>query len=193
MEPTIAGAEAPTTTRTLEGRMTAAAAALLLAGAVVFLWQAPGSYQVFKAIHVAAAVVWVGGGAGLTIMALLAQRTNDTALLLSLGKQAAFLGERIFTPASFIALGFGIAMVEKVHWGWGVFWIDFALAGWALSTLIGIGYLSPASKKLNALMATKQPDDPEVRGAIGTLIGVARFDVVLLVLIVLDMAAKPTF
>jgi len=193
MEPTLTGAEAPSTTRSGPAWMTPAAAAILLVGAIVFLWQAPGSYQIYKALHVAAAVIWVGGGTALTVYALVAQRANDTPTLLSLGKQAAFLGERVFTPASFTALAFGIAMVEKASWGWGVFWVDFALVGWAVSTAIGIGYLSPASKKLTKLLAERGPDDAEVRPALDRLIGVARFDVVLLILIVVDMAAKPAF
>lgn len=193
MEPTFTGAEAPSVSSRGAAWMTPAAAALLLAGAIVFLWQAPGSYSIYKAIHIAAAVIWVGGGTSLTVFALVAQRANDTPTLLSLGKQAAFMGERVFTPASFVALGFGIAMVEKANWGWDIFWVDFALVGWAISTAVGISYLAPASKKLTKLLAERGPDDPEVRPALDRLIGVARFDVVLLILIVLDMAAKPTF
>jgi hypothetical protein len=49
------------------------------------------------------------------------------------------------------------------------------------------------SKKLTALLAEKGPDDPEVRPLLDRLIGVARFDVVMLILIVIDMAAKPSF
>ncbi len=195
MEPTLAGAEAPTTTSTRSAAswMTPAAGLILLLDAIVFLWQAPGAYQVYKTLHIAAAVIWVGGGTGLTLVALVAQRANDMPMLMSLGKQAAFLGERIFTPASFVVLGFGIALVEKADWGWSVFWIDFALVAWTASALVGIFYLSPAAKRLNALVAEHGPDDPRVRQTIDRIIGVARFDVVMLLLIVVDMAAKPTF
>lgn len=192
MEPTLVGAEAPSVSRRADW-MTPAAGLVLLVGAIVFLWGADGSYAIYKAIHVASAVVWVGGGTALTLYALVAQRADDTPALLSLGKQAAFLGERIFGPASFVVLGFGIAMVEKAGWGWGTFWIDFALALWAVSAAVGMGYLSPASKKLTRLLETEGPDAPGVRPALDRIIGVARFDVVMLLLIVLDMAAKPTF
>ncbi|HET8606326.1 MAG TPA: DUF2269 family protein [Gaiellaceae bacterium] len=192
MEPTLLGAEAPSLDRRAD-RLTPAAGLILLVGAIVFLWRAPGSYEIFKSLHVAFAVIWVGGGTAMTVYALVAQRANDTPTLLALGKQAAFLGEKIFGPASFVVLGFGIAMVEKAGWGWGSFWIDFALAVWALSAAIGIGYLSPASKKLTQLMAERGPDDPGIRPALDRIVGVARFDVVMLLLIVIDMAAKPTF
>lgn len=192
MEPTLAGAEAPSFASRRDP-LTPAAGLLLLVGAIVFLWQAPGSYQIFKALHIAFAVIWVGGGTGLTLCALVAQRANDAPQLLAIARQAAFLGEKVFGPASFVVLGFGIAMVEKAHWGWGSFWIDFGLAVWALSAAVGLGYLSPAAKKLTTLLAERGPDDPAVRPALDRIIAVARFDVVMLILIVIDMAAKPTF
>ena len=192
MEPTLASAAAPTQTKPVHP-LTYLALAVLTAGTVLFLWQASSSYEIYKTLHVVLAVVWVGGGAAFTIMALLADRNRATAEMPVIAKYATFFGERIFTPAGILVLGFGIAMVEKANWGWGVFWIDFALAGWALSTVVGIGYLSPASKKLTKLLEEKGPEHPGVRPAIDALIGVARFDVVLLILIVLDMAAKPTF
>ena len=192
MEPTLAGAEAPPVSRRADW-ITPAAGLLLLVGTIVFLWQTAGSYEIYKAIHVAAAVIWVGGGTALTVYALAAQRANDMPTLLALGKQAAFLGERIFGPASFVVLGFGIAMVEDAGWSWGIFWIDFALVVWALSAAVGIGYLSPAAKRLTRLIETNGPNDPGVRPALDRIIAVARFDVVMLVLIVVDMAAKPSF
>ena len=192
MEPTLTGAEAPSISRRKD-LMTPAAGLLLLVGAIVFLWAAPGSYQIFKALHIAFAVIWVGGGTGLTLCALVAQRADDTQQLISLGKQASFLGEKVFGPASFVVLGFGIAMVEKAGWDWGTFWIDFALVLWAVSAAVGLGYLSPAAKRLTRLLETEGPDASGVRPALDRIIGVARFDVVMLLLIVVDMAAKPTF
>jgi uncharacterized membrane protein len=191
MDNTLAGAAAPSTTR--RSPLTAIAGVLLLVGTILFLWQAPGSYQVYKALHVAFAVIWVGGGTGLTLAALVAQRANDMDQLLAIGKQASFLGEKIFGPTSFVVLAFGIAMIEKGNLGWGHFWLDFALVVWALSAAIGIGYLSPAAKKLTQLLESKGPADPAVRPALDRIIAVARFDVVMLLLIVVDMAAKPSF
>ena len=39
----------------------------LLAVGIVFLWQGPDRYSALKGVHVAFAVLWVGGGATLTI------------------------------------------------------------------------------------------------------------------------------
>ena len=50
---------------------------MLLVGSVMFLWFAPGSYQVYKALHVVAAVIWVGGDVTLTTLGIVFERRND--------------------------------------------------------------------------------------------------------------------
>jgi uncharacterized membrane protein len=193
MEPTLAGAAAPTQTKPVHP-LTYAALAVLTVGAVVFLWQAPSSYEIYKALHVALAVVWVGGGTAFTIMALLADRARATAEMPVIAKYATLFGERIFTPAGILVLGFGIAMVEKGDLGWGVFWIDFALAVWALSFVVGAGVLGPTAKKIHKAFAeSRGAMTPEIERLIDRIILIARFDVVLLLLIVVDMTAKPSF
>lgn len=191
MEPT-----APTA-RTAEdqqnARLTLIAGAVLVAGTIVFLAVAPGTYFVLLALHIVAAVLWVGGAVMLAILALVAERTKDDAGILAVGKQAEWLGLRIFTPASFIVLGLGIALVEKGNWDWGSFWVLAALIGWVTSAAIGIFFLSPEAKRLNALAAEHGMDHPETKARLKRILTIARFDVAVLVLIVIDMAAKPFF
>lgn len=169
------------------------AALAALGAGIVFLWFAPTSYEVLKAIHVAAAVVWVGGATALTIIAFRTEREGDPHALASLGRQAEWLGQRVFTPASFVVLAFGIALVHKAGWGYGRFWVDFALAAWAASTALGVGLLVPKSKQLNALIAERGVEDDEVQQRLRQILAFARVDTLLLLLIVLDMAAKPMF
>lgn len=172
--------------------ITPVAGAILLAGAIVFLWFSPGAYQIFKAVHVLAAVTWVGGGLGITISALLAQRARDSHALVALMKQADSLGKYVFMPAALVVLAFGIAMVEKAHWGWSRFWIDFALAGLGASFLIGV-FMGQEVKQLKELMGERAEDDSEVQERIRQILAVARVDTVILVLVVIAMVAKPTF
>ena len=73
----------------------------------------PDTFDVYKMAHVVAAVVWVGGGAMLTVPALLTEREGDPRALMSLGHKAEFLATRIFIPASFVVLLFGILMMVK--------------------------------------------------------------------------------
>lgn len=193
MEPTLASAAAPTQAKPVHP-LTYLALAVLTVGTVLFLWQSSSSYEIYKALHVVLAVVWVGGGTAFTIMAVLADRARATAELPVIAKYATFFGERIFTPAGILVLGFGIAMVEKGDLGWSTFWLDFALVVWALSFAVGAGVLGPTAKKIHkAFAASHGAMTPEIEKLIDRIVLVARFDVVLLLLIVVDMTAKPSF
>ena len=169
------------------------AAAALVAGSVLLLWFAPGSYHVYKALHVLAIVIWVGGDVTLTTLGIVFERRRDGETLAALGRLGAWIGVHVYTPALFAVLGFGIAMVEKGGIGWGVFWIDFSLAGWAVATLVGVGFVGPELGRIDRAAQEHGPESEEVQRRVKRLFAVFRFDTALLVLIVIAMTAKPTF
>jgi hypothetical protein len=68
----------------------------------------------------------------------------------TVARQAAFVGERVFAPAALVVLAMGIAMMLNTNWGWGHFWIVVGLLGVASTFVIGIGVLSPLSKRIVA-------------------------------------------
>jgi uncharacterized membrane protein len=192
MEPTLAGAAAPTDSRS--SQLTLLAGLVLLVGSIVFLWQSSGAYEIYKTLHVAFAVIWVGGGIALTIIGLLAERADDPRDLATIVKYAEKLGQRVFSPSSVVVLAFGIAMIEKGGLGWGTFWIDFALVLWAVSFAVGAGYLGPTAGKLHKLHeASGGALTPEITAVQQRILRVIRFDAAMLLLIVVDMAAKPSF
>jgi uncharacterized membrane protein len=192
MEQSIAGAEAPTERKL--NPFNVVAAALLTIGAALFLWKAPGSYEVYKALHVTFAVIWVGGGVGLTIIGLLALRENDPKDIPVIVKYAEQLGMKVFTPSGLIVVAMGVVLTQKADWGWGTFWIDFALAVWALSFVIGAGVLGPTAKKMHqAFEASGGETTAEIAALQNRIVSIARIDSVLLLLIVIDMTAKPAF
>ncbi|HEY7692226.1 MAG TPA: DUF2269 family protein [Gaiellaceae bacterium] len=150
-------------------------------------------YEWFKTGHVLAAVLWVGGGATMTIYALLTLRQNTPAEMASLARKIGLLGERFYAPLSVLvlALGFGLMENGQSPWSYDQFFVVFALVGWALSFVTGAFFLGPESKKLGKLMPTRSPEDPEVQYRIRRILVVARFDVVLLLAVVFVMTAKP--
>ena len=145
--------------------ITLAAAALLLLGALVFLLESDSWYLAFKAVHVVAAVLWVGGGTLLAVLAITAERDPDPARLLGVARQAEWAA-RIFIPASFTVLGMGIAMTINGDLDWGQFWLVFGLVAWTISTAIGVGFLTPRIKQLNALIQERGERDPAVQAAV---------------------------
>ncbi len=169
------------------------AAALLVAGSVVLLSYAPNSYDVYKALHVVSIVIWVGGDVTLTTLGLVFERRRDGEALAQLGKLGAWIGVHVYTPALFAVLGFGIALMQKGDWPWDVFWVDFALLGWAIAAIVGVAFVGPELGRIDRAAREHGPDSEAVRRRVKRLFAVFRFDTALLVLIVLDMTAKPTF
>ena len=122
-------------------------------------------YLAFMTVHVLFVVVWIGGGALLTIFGVLAERESDTVQLAALARMAAFAGERIFAPAGIVVVTMGIAMVLDAHLGFDHFWIVFGLLGFLATFLTGVGVLAPASKRLTAVIAEQGADAPEAIGS----------------------------
>ena len=92
-----------------------------------------------------------------------------------------------------LRLGFGIALVEKANLDWGQFWIVFALVGWSLATTIGILFVGPELGRIDRAAQESGPESAEVARRVKRLFTIFRFDTALLMLVVLDMAAKPSF
>jgi len=148
-------------------------------------------FALFKLIHVTIAVFWVGGGLMITTLALRAERSGKPEELASIARQAAFVGEKMFAPAGLIVLAMGITMVINQHIGWGTFWIDAGLVGYAATFLTGIAVLSPLAKRVATLLDEKGAAAAETQDAIQRILLVARIDVGVLLLVVADMLMKP--
>jgi uncharacterized membrane protein len=148
-------------------------------------------YALFKWVHVTGAVLWVGGGLTLTILALKAERSADPAEMAMIAKQAAFVGERVFAPVGVLVLLAGIGMVINLHWGWGTSWIVMGLVGYAITFLTGLLFLGPEAKRIGQLIETVGPDADETQAAIRRILLVARVDEGVLLLVVAAMILKP--
>jgi uncharacterized membrane protein len=165
----------------------------LIVGVVVILWFAPGSYAIYKALHVISIVIWVGGDITLTTLGIVFERRADNETLAVLGKLGAWIGVHVYTPALFAALAFGVALIQKGAWGWGTLWIDIGLTGWAIAAAVGVLFVGPELGRIDKAAGEHGPQSEEVARRVNRLFMIFRFDTVLLILIVLDMTVKPTF
>jgi uncharacterized membrane protein len=164
--------------------------------AVLFMMASPDDwYGAFKTIHVVFAVIWIGGGFLISALAFIAELEHDLEGRSILAKQAASVSQRVFTPSSLIVLAFGIAMMlndrGKVAWDWGNFWVVFGLLGFIATFCIGFFVLGPAAKRMEALVAAGGANTPEVHAEMNRIFLVARADAAILMLVVVDMVAKP--
>jgi len=166
--------------------------------AVLFVMASPEDwYGAFKTFHVVFAVIWIGGGFLITALAFLAELEHDVEGRSILARQAASVSNRVFMPSSIIVLVFGIAMMlndeGKVRWDWGNFWVTFGLLGFAATFAIGMFVLGPAAKRMQGIVAAGGANTPEAHAEMNRIFLVARADAAILMLVVVDMVAKPFF
>ena len=149
-------------------------------------------FGIFKIVHVGFAVFWVGGGLLLTALALRAERSKDPEDLANIARQATFVGEKLFAPASGIVLVMGIVMViNSPEIGFGDTWVIIGLIGFAISFVTGIAVLAPRARRLVELFDTVGSTAPQTQAAIREILLISRVDVAVLVIVVFDMLMKP--
>jgi uncharacterized membrane protein len=176
------------------GPLSAIVGAVVLVVAIVFISQAGWMnawYSLFKTVHVVAAIVWIGGGALLVILGIAAVRTNDPSEMAIVARQAAQVGQKVFAPAGIVVVLMGAAMMANTEIGWGQFWIIIGLIGYAITFAVGVGVLTPLAKKVEATTAEKGEGAPETIALTKRLLLIARLDVMMLFLVVVDMVTKP--
>jgi uncharacterized membrane protein len=187
-------ASVPAEERT-SGTLTYALLTVLLAVAAIFAFNSTAVpdhwYGLFKAMHVTFAVLWVGGAAMLTLLAIAAERSNDPMQIAQIARQAATVGEKFFAPVGLVTFLMGVAMMLNTSWGWGHFWIVVALVGYATTFGIGIGAIAPTVKKVHAAIEAHGPTHPDSIALIKRVMLITRVDTALLLVIVLDMVTKP--
>lgn len=148
-------------------------------------------YEWLLFFHIAAAIVWLGGGLAVQVLAIRANRADDPARMTTIASEAEWFGTRIALPSSFSVLVLGIILAVDGPWDFGQTWIVLALIGFGLSFVTGAVFLGPESGRIAKLLAAEGPESPAVRSRIQRIFLVSRIELVLLYLIVLDMIAKP--
>jgi hypothetical protein len=148
------------------------------------------TYQWYLAVHILAAVAWVGGTLTVQLLAIRASRPNAALQLGALSSEIEWVGTRIFIPSSLILVIFGFMLAGKGDWAWD-FWLVFALIVWIASFVVGAGFLGPQSGKLSEDIERYGADSAQATERLQRIFLVSRIELVFLLLVVLDMALKP--
>jgi hypothetical protein len=141
-------------------------------------------YSLLVSLHVASVIVWLGSGTTLAFVAIYARRARDGMVLEQLGALVAWMGPRVFAPASLAAFGFGVAAAHEGHWP-DLFWFHVGEAAFAFSFLVTVAIRLPLLRRARrrALDAARLAQ---------YLLAVALAELTVLYLAVADMVAKPT-
>jgi uncharacterized membrane protein len=148
-------------------------------------------YDLLLSIHVLAAVIWVGGGTAMHILARRVLKRGDNEEIYKFSKEVNTVAMRLYAPTSVILLIAGIFLVNEAGYDFGDLWITLAFIGWIFSFIVGIAYYGPQDKKLQALVAEKGPNDPGVKQNVKQAITVNQVEMLILFLVVIDMTTKP--
>ena len=148
-------------------------------------------YDALKFLHIAAAIVWIGSGIGLTALFAAVDKAGDRATLLAVGRYVDGLGNRLFAPAAMSTLIFGIlTVVVSDSIGFTDTWIVIGLAGVAIS-MVTVALRAPVAKQIGPAVQSHGPDSAEVTALLGRSRMINTADVVLLLIVVAVMVFKP--
>src|SRR4051812_42771052 len=111
-------------------------------------------YGLLKVVHVLAAIIWMGGGAALTIVLARLLRTNDRAALRPLVPQVAKFMQTIGGPASGLLLVTGLAMVVVARMSAKSLWLGLGLGGLIVLGAFGGMVMSKRMVALEQAVAT---------------------------------------
>ena len=140
-------------------------------------------YELLLAIHILAAVVWVGGSVALTLLG----RRVAPAERQIIAPHFSWYGGRVITGAAVVLILAGIGLVlELDHVGFGDLWIVLAIVGWIVSAVLGGAVLGPLGEKLESASGPEEAD-----ALFSRLMRVQYVDTLIVVLVVIDMAVKP--
>jgi uncharacterized membrane protein len=146
-------------------------------------------FEFVKFLHVASAIVWIGGGFVLVFLAMVANRQNDKDGYMRIVREVVYLSPRFFIPSSLAVLVFGV-IAAWIDWGFAHLWIDLGILGWLSTFVTGNFLIRPRAEKIETMVAQSGVTDQAV--AIGQqMLNIAKFDFLVLFIIVADMVIKP--
>ena len=102
------------------------------------------TYQWYLAVHILAAVLWVGGAFTIQVLAIRASRPNAALQIGSLGGEIEWVGTRLFIPSSLVLVIMGFLLIHEGNWDYKFFNV-FALALWIATFVVGSAFLGPQS------------------------------------------------
>ena len=169
---------------------TAAIAVGFVAVFVLFAVWSGGWYQTWKALHVLAAIVWVGGALMIQLFSFRILREGDGARMAQFAKDVELIGMRTFIPATLVLAILGFVLVHQGAWPY-TFWVVFGIVIWVLSFVTGLPFLGPESGRIGKLIDERGPEDAEVQRRIERVLLFSRVEMTLIALAAMDMVLKP--
>jgi uncharacterized membrane protein len=149
-------------------------------------------YTLFKFLHVASVIVWLGGISTLTVLNMRLAREQDRSVLLAMLKQSDFYGKAIIGPTMALTLIAGIATAANVGMNFGSLWITWGFLAIFASIALGATLIRSVNGKLGKLALVAEPGEPRLRALQRQLGTLNLINLLLLLSAVGAMVFKPT-
>jgi low temperature requirement protein LtrA len=149
-------------------------------------------YEFLLFVHLSAAVIWVGAGFLLVVLAIRADQTDDEAQIKRILDDNTWLATHLFIPSSLTVFAAGMLLTIDGPWKFDQLRIVLGLLGYAATFLTGVTILRPRGDRIAAMIARDGGMTPGSLAETRRLLALARIDYVVLFLVIADMAIKPT-
>lgn len=147
-------------------------------------------YNWLQFIHVAAAMVWLGGSVALTVLNARLTGRLDHDGTAALATQSRTLGSRLFGPAAIVTLLAGLGMVAVADMG-GQLWVTWGMGVVLASLILSVVFTRRFAHRLGQLAVDPDPD-LEIMAGLRTRLGVTNaLNLLLLLSAVWAMVVKP--
>ena len=87
-------------------------------------------YELYLAVHILCAVLWVGGGVSVHILGRWVQKSGDPERIVAFNRDAVKLGNVFYAPLALVLIVAGVLLVEEVGYSYGDLWITLDFLGW---------------------------------------------------------------
>jgi len=143
--------------------------------------------------HVLAAIVWVGGAFMLLIAGERAYRARDDVKLTAFVDNFAWVGLRVFMPASLVLIVAAVWLTYESRPGFDFdqAWISIGFLVWLVGFVLGAAYYGPESGRIKKAVAADGPTATEVLGRLSRVRMIAWVEFVLFLIVVWAMVSKP--
>jgi uncharacterized membrane protein len=148
-------------------------------------------YELWLAIHILCAVIWVGGGVSVQVLGRWTIRRGDPEQIVAFNRDAVKLGNVFYAPLALVLIVAGVLLVEEVGYSYGDLWITLGFIGWLFSLAVGIAFYPQQARKVAAAVSAGGPAAPEAQAKIRRILLVNSIEITILLLVVVDMAVKP--
>jgi uncharacterized membrane protein len=140
--------------------------------------------------HILAAMVWVGGGLLLGVLATQVVRGGEAEAIARFVGNLRRIGPVVLAPSTIAVIGLGVWMVlDSAAWDFGQFWVQFALGLFAAAFVVGAAHQSRAA--IDAERAVADGDHDLARRRLARWSWGYWLIVALLVVAAWDMVFKP--